>query len=385
MGCYPSRPEGVSTLNPAPTTPVTASCCAPVRGQMKSPSESCVPQAGWVADNEQLPTDHKSAVTTPGQEETPNNPPEDLVGVKAESAVQETESLPGALQDSAGGSPQPTCANSEPTSVEQKSSSPKYKAYVPVRGEYVPVSFAPADLNSIDFDAEKMKIEQQFCTLEKALDEGTMERPEIEKQFEMLTNQAARLRRLQAQQQAQREDGSAQQAAPSSPPVRLAPVGPAAIPRSTPTSLAPLAPAAGLMPTMAVVHWKGVTKKKFKEYKETILGIYGEGAEGIKSIERIPNRILITVPCAEVMMKLLSDTTLDDLNMRPEPYRLPGGTAAAPPKAATGLSKPGALHANASSLLAPPDGLAPLRSPSTLGNATLQPRAASPFTAASTQ
>jgi len=68
--------------------------------------------------------------------------------------------------------------------------------------------------------------------------------------------------------------------------------------------------------TMAVVHWKGVTKKQFTPYKEHLLEKYGLG---IKTIDKIPNRILISVSNAEVMLKLLADTELDP---RPEPYML---------------------------------------------------------------
>jgi len=225
---------------------------------------------------------------------------------------------------------------------------------VPVGGEYVQVK----NVNDIDFEAEKAKIEAEFCSLEKALDEGTMARVDIEKRFEVLTNEAARLRRLQAEQkEAQKET---LKEPPMKAPVKLAPVA------------APAAPAAdgsSPVPTMAVVHWKGVTKKKFVVYKEAILEKYGSGAEGIKSIERIPNRILITVPVAEVMVKLLADEALEP---RPEPYKLPGGNAL--PKPASTLAKAGALGRNAS-VLAPPDGLAPLRSPSN----GLAPRAPSPF------
>jgi len=192
-----------------------------------------------------------------------------------------------------------------------------------------------------------------------------MERSEIERQFEQLTNQAARLRRLQAASKSKGESSKA--STPSKPPVKLAPV-------AAPAQLAPLVPGgaegANVTPTMAVVHWKGVTKKKFVVYRDAIIAKYGEGPEGIKNIERIPNRILITVPVADVMLKILEDETLDP---RPEPYRLPGGNAALKP--VSGLSKPGALQANASNLLAPPDGLAPLRSPSSQG---IQ-RTASPF------
>ena len=51
-----------------------------------------------------------------------------------------------------------------------------------------------------------------------------------------------------------------------------------------------------------VVHWKGVTKKVFVPYKEMLLAKYGSGDGGIKTIEKIPNKILITVPLAEVGM-----------------------------------------------------------------------------------
>ena len=43
-----------------------------------------------------------------------------------------------------------------------------------------------------------------------------------------------------------------------------------------------------------MVHWKGVTKKVFTPYKEHLLEKYGSGDDGIKTIEKIPNRILIT-------------------------------------------------------------------------------------------
>jgi hypothetical protein len=234
---------------------------------------------------------------------------------------------------------------------------------VPVGGEYVQVKNAGED---IDFDAEKAKIEAEFCSLEKALDEGTMARVDIEKRFEVLTNEAARLRKLQAEQKEQAEEPPKQVptlAAVPSKPVAKAPV-----------KLAPVAAPAGdggPVPTMAVVHWKGVTKKKFVVYKATILEKYGNGPEGIKSIERIPNRILITVPIGDVMLKMLADESLDP---RPEPYKLPGGNA--PPKPASTLAKAGALRDNAS-VLAPPDGLAPLRSPS----GSMAPRAPSPFAA----
>merc|ERR1711865_776770 len=148
----------------------------------------------------------------------------------------------------------------------------KYRAFVPVGGEYVQVK----NVNDIDFEAEKAKIEAEFCSLEKALDEGTMARVDIEKRFEVLTNEAARLRKLQAEQKEQAEEPPKQ--VPTLAPVTLKPVAKA------PVKLAPVAAPAGdssAVPTMAVVHWKGVTKKKFVVYKETILEKYGNGPEGI--------------------------------------------------------------------------------------------------------
>ena len=52
-----------------------------------------------------------------------------------------------------------------------------------------------------------------------------------------------------------------------------------------------------------MVHWKGVTKKMFTPYKEHLVEKYGRGNDGIKTIDKIPNRILITVPKAEVRLE----------------------------------------------------------------------------------
>ena len=49
-----------------------------------------------------------------------------------------------------------------------------------------------------------------------------------------------------------------------------------------------------------VVHWKGVTKKQFTPYKEHLLEKYGLG---IKTIDKIPNRIVISVSNAEVQLE----------------------------------------------------------------------------------
>lgn len=365
MGCYPSRTDGVTAIggnsdaiSPA-ASPTAVGCCAPVRGHVstaKTASPNTRPEttSGWVHQDDEL--------KTPGQP-TPKLAVDDTSVAKQPDALPESappesspqQHLPGALAEE--------CSAESPKKVETSPEAPsKYKAFVPVRGEYVPVS-SSTESSAIDFDAEKAAIEAQFCSLEKALDEGTMERTEIEKQFEVLTNQAARLRRLQTAAQQPEEPPKSE----AKPPVRLAPVNP-------PATLAPLAATegTGATSTMAVVHWKGVTKKKFVAYKDQIIAKYGDGAAGIKSIERIPNRILITVPAAEVMIQILADESLDP---RPEPYKLPGGPSALKP--ASTLSQPGALQANSSSLLGPPDGLAPLRSPSKLSN----PRAPSPFTA----
>lgn len=378
MGCYPSRADGVTTLAGgsealSPTaSPTIITCCAPVRGNGSTKNADPTPgptPSGWVNDNDKLNE------PTPGQPDPATDETQKSTHTSFEPASPvpaSPQALPGALAEtSAPGSP---CSPAKDDGVIEAPS--KYKAFVPVGGEYVPVTAAPEAVSegaSIDFEGEKLAIEAQFCSLEKALDEGTMERAEIERQFEMLTNQAARLRRLQAAtQQAEKQSPAKQpeQQAPvqeSKPPVKLAPVSAA----PGPPTLAPLASASSGTPTMAVVHWKGVTKKKFVLYKDAIIQKYGDGSEGIKSIERIPNRILITVPTAEVMLRILADDSLDP---RPEPYKLPGGNAA--PKPATTLSKPGALGVN-NSLLGPPDGLAPLRSPSKLGQA----RVPSPFAA----
>lgn len=396
MGCYPSRTDVTTmsgsqeALSPqASPTPVAGCCAIGVKGQSASNTNKGENQATKPTDNGWVNGDSKATPGEPGA--SPNaaetKPPvPDIEGKENQDPDAPSGSLPGALgeEEAATTSSQPVVEKQElepkPEITEVPSASAetpsKYRAFVPVRGEYVPVAAAVEGQGDIDFEAEKQKIEAQFCALEKALDEGTMERSEIERQFEALTNQAARLRRLQAAAQSAPPapaSASASDSAAAKPPVKLVPTAPPAqLAPLVPKTLAPIAATegAGATPTMAVVHWKGVTKKKFVVYRDAIVEKYGDGPEGIKSIERIPNRILITVPVAEVMLKILADETLDP---RPEPYRLPGGNNA--PKPASGLSKPGALQANASSLLAPPDGLAPLRSPSSQASV----RTASPF------
>merc|ERR1711959_330198 len=85
---------------------------------------------------------------------------------------------------------------------------------------------------------------------------------------------------------------------------------------------------------MAVVHWKKVTKEQFLEYRTKLVEKYGSGSDAIKSVERIPNRILITAPVAAVMERILAD---EDLDPRPEPYKLPSSSA---PKPAAVLKPP---------------------------------------------
>lgn len=392
MGCYPSRADVTAlsgnqpALSPhASPTPVAGCCAIGVKGQPAS-DHAKLDQQGQTATkstkNGWVNGDGNAESTTPGDPSCAETTATDQAGkdaqAKASSPTEpnQTSVLPGAMgEEQSDPSANAGIADKQaPEGLSEPPTPSKYKAFVPVRGEYVPVVAALEDNGNIDFDAEKQAIEAQFCVLEKALDEGTMERSEIERQFEVLTNQAARLRRLQAAAHARDASTDSSEPASSKPPVKLAPVAPPAqlAPLAPPKTLAPLAAAEGASatPTMAVVHWKGVTKKKFVVYRDAIIAKYGEGPDGIKNIERIPNRILITAPAAEVMIQILADETLDP---RPEPYRLPGGNSA--PKPASGLSKPGALQANASSLLAPPDGLAPLRSPSS----NAQVRAASPF------
>lgn len=170
----------------------------------------------------------------------------------------------------------------------------------------------------MDFAAEKAKIEAEFTALEEQLDNGTREKADIEKDFDALTKKADTLRRLQETESAA-EKVQAAAAAPLP-----------AVPQNQP-SLAPLraaprtAPRDPSKPTMAVVHWKGVTKEQFLEYREKLVSKYGSGPDMIKSVERIPNRILITAPIAEVMGRILEDEELDP---RPEPYKLPSRAAA---------------------------------------------------------
>ena len=119
---------------------------------------------------------------------------------------------------------------------------------------------------------------------------------------------------------------------------------------------------------MAVVHWTKVTKDQYTEYKAKLIEKYGSGTEAIKSVERIPNRIIITAPVSAVMDKILADTELDP---RPEPYVMPGKNAS-PQKSSA--PKP---VISATGNLPPPSKLAPV---SPAGNPFAAPKALPPIT-----
>lgn len=219
----------------------------------------------------------------------------------------------------------------------------KYGASVSVgNGKFMPVGSNPNTpvAQKIDFEAEKAKIEAEFTALEAHLDAGTRDRAEIEKEFEELTGKADRLRRLQEAEQAANRHQHAPRA------TQLAPV-----------QVAQRSVEDRNIPSMAVVHWKKVTKAEYLAYKEKLLDRYGAGTDKVKSVERIPNRIIITAPVSFVMEKILADT---DLNPRPEPYVMPGkGGAPAAPK--------------------PPPSLAPLAPLSPITSSVVQPRKLQPL------
>lgn len=220
--------------------------------------------------------------------------------------TQPSTSEPADTQPSASD----TC-NTEPSTNVPTTAPPKYGASIPIGGgKFVPVGTGAGAIpvaSKIDFESEKSKIEEEFTKLEEQLDAGTRDRKDIEKEFDALTHKADTLRRLQEAEVA----ASRAQLAPRATP--LAPLAPVRVS----IQQAPRDPAT---PSMAVVHWKKVTKEQFLEYRTILIDKYGSGTDAIKSIERIPNRILITAPVAAVMAKILAD---EDLDPRPEPYQLP--------------------------------------------------------------
>lgn len=184
----------------------------------------------------------------------------------------------------------------------------RYGASIPVGdGKFVPVGSGAGSIpaaSKIDFEAEKAKIEEEFSKLEAELDAGTKDRAAVEQEFDALSRKADTLRRLQE------AEASATRLAPVRP-TQLAPVRVAQRPPARDSST----------PSMAVVHWKKVTKEQYTEYRAAMIEKYGSGPDAVKSMERIPNRILITAPNPEVMRRILDDETLEP---RPEPYQLPG-------------------------------------------------------------
>jgi len=186
---------------------------------------------------------------------------------------------------------------------------PRYGASVSVGGgQYVPVGSGLSAIpmaQKLDFEREKAKIEEEFTKLEEQLDSGTKDREEIEKEFDALTRKADTLRRLEDAEMA----ACRAQLVPRA--TQLAPVRIAALPGGRNPNI----------PSMAVVHWKKVTKEQYEGYKAVLIEKYGSGTDKIKTIQKIPNRILITAPMPAVMEKILADVELDP---RPEPYEMPG-------------------------------------------------------------
>lgn len=199
--------------------------------------------------------------------------------------------------------------NLTPGSLAPLKTGPRYGASVPVGGgKFVPVGSGLSAIpvaQKIDFESEKAKIEEEFTKLEEELDSGKKDRAEIEREFDALTRKADTLRRLQ---DAEAAAGRAQLVprATQLAPVRIA--------------IRPVARDPNI-PSMAVVHWKKVTKEQYEIYKAALIEKYGSGADKIKTIQKIPNRILITAPIPAVMERILADV---DLDPRPEPYEMPG-------------------------------------------------------------
>lgn len=227
------------------------------------------------------------------------------VPVASMETRQQTESTAAAAV------PEEPAAVPEPSTPSTPStpSKARYAASIDVgNGNYIPVGSGAAPATKIDFEAEKGKIEEQFAALERALDGGSMERERIEQEFEALTHKADTLRRLEEAEKAAARNQTSR-------PTSLAPVRVTHKRRNSTTC------------SMAVVHWKKVSKEQFAGYKEALLAKYGQGDHAVKSIQKIPNRILITAPNAVVMEAILNDPSLDP---RPEPYIMPGTSPAKP-------------------------------------------------------
>ena len=235
---------------------------------------------------------------SPQKELTPNQKPSTAVDPPTDSNA--TTSPPKDTESE----PLPSQSANEPPAVVESPCKPKvYGASIDVgNGRFVPVGSATQG-SKIDFESEKAKIEEQFSALEAQLDAGTRPREEIEAEFAALTHKADTLRRLQ-------EAEKALNRAPMGRPKSLAPV-----------KVTRKASIGSSTPSMAVVHWKKVSKEEHAEYKAKLLEKYGHGPELVKSVERIPNRILITAPVPSIMEAILAD---ESLRPRPEPYVLPG-------------------------------------------------------------
>lgn len=342
MGCYPSSTQTEDLIGKGlspPTSPIPQTNCwsNPNKNVMDLASPTATAK-GWVSPEPEALADKSKLSPSPlpahptkgrslpaGSVETPLDLPTPKKPTSRGPDPKATDAL-------GAGTPPVTPAKLPTVTVA------KYGASVSVgNGKFMPVGSNPNTpvATKIDFEAEKAKIEAAFTALEAHLDAGTRDRGDIEKEFEILTGKADRLRRLQEAEQAANRHQHAPRA------TQLAPVQVAersAEDRNT--------------PSMAVVHWKKVTKAEYQAYKEKLIDRYGAGTEKVKSVERIPNRIIITAPVSTVMEQILAD---EDLNPRPEPYVMPGKGGASAPKQPPSLAPLAPLSPLTSVL--PPRGL----------------------------
>jgi len=337
-------PPAAAPQVPAASTPIDSDILVPPPRQPESPG----PAAALAAD---APAAAPVAVAPPAADAMP--PP--AADAPADPAAKVTK--PERPKAAAG--------------IKTPVKNPKYGAAVPVGGgKFIPVGSGADSIpmaQKIDFETEKAKIEEEFTKLEEQLDSGALTKEQVEKEFEVVSQKAETLRRLQEAEQA----AAMAEVVPRQQPAQLAPVRVATREPGSTT------------PSMAVVHWKGVTKQQFTEYRTNLLEKYGSGPDKIKTMQKIPNRILITAPIPAVMEQILADETLEP---RPEPYQLPSAKKPLPVKplasravlgAATGaplaplaapatLAPIGASPAALAPIGAPPAALAPLAAPASL-------------------
>jgi len=322
-------------INDAPPSPLIKTDSEPIDAPMEDCAPGSIPSPTQTVPTAPLPLVAEPMVAEPVA--IPPASPEPLAAPSVEEKI--TAPVPAEPSPVAE---KPISPLSSPTPLPPIASGPKYAASIPLPdGNFLPVGSSAPVTESVDFEAEKAKIEAEFTKLEEQLDAGTHDRAEIEKEFDLLTKKADALRRQESQTAKPlqvAESVATTASAPVATPV-AAPLPPLAASASKPMSLQPLQPLQPLQgagrtaqrdpskPTMAIVHWPKVTKDQYKEYREKLIAKYGSGPDMIKSTERIPNRIIITAPISEVMERILADEELDP---RPEPYKLPtkGGSNA---------------------------------------------------------